>query len=164
MSTRKFSLSTESERHLSTCCIGLQCVAREAAKWINIKIIEGHRKEAAQNTAFRKGLSQLKFPKSKHNKKPSLAVHAVPFPLMWPPTIGRVLKEIESLQDIQCKKKYLWKAIKLYGRFYRMIGFIHAVAHYMKVPIRSGDDWDHDGEILDNHFNDLSHIEMIEDE
>jgi len=40
-------------------------------------VICGHRNEADQIKAFEEKKSQLKFPQSKHNKKPSLAVDVV---------------------------------------------------------------------------------------
>lgn len=49
----------------------------------DITIWTGHRGEAAQNEAYRSGLSQKTWPYSKHNKKPSDAVDFTPYPLVW---------------------------------------------------------------------------------
>ncbi len=53
-----------------------------------IHVICGHRSEADQNKAYDENKSKLKFPESKHNKKPSLAVDAVPDPDRSPKTIS----------------------------------------------------------------------------
>jgi hypothetical protein len=48
---------------------------------IDFKILCGHREEKEQNEAFNKGNSKLKWPQSKHNSLPSLAVDIAPFPV-----------------------------------------------------------------------------------
>lgn len=45
-------------------------------------------------------------------------------------------------------------------RFYYMSGMIRGIAHMMDIPIRVGGDWDSDGEIKDQQFNDLNHMEL----
>lgn len=47
---------------------------------IDFSIVCGNRTREEQNEAVRKGNSQLKFPLSKHNKMPSLAVDVIPYP------------------------------------------------------------------------------------
>lgn len=46
-------------------------------------VICGHRGKEDQNKAFEAGTSKLKFPRSLHNKSPSLAVDLSPIPLDW---------------------------------------------------------------------------------
>ena len=55
-----------------------------------VHVICGHRNEADQNKAFTENKSKLKWPESKHNKKPSLAVDVVPDPDRDPTTISWV--------------------------------------------------------------------------
>ena len=50
---------------------------------IDFSITCGWRGEKEQNKAFEQGKSKLKFPQSKHNKMPAMAVDAVPYPKMW---------------------------------------------------------------------------------
>ena len=45
-------------------------------------------------------------------------------------------------------------------RFHYMGGMIRGIAHQLNVPVRWGGDWDGDGEIKDNSFDDLVHIEI----
>lgn len=63
----------------------LQKIFKEAIKDtpIDFTITCGWRGEKEQNRAFEQGNSKLKFPQSKHNKMPAMAVDAVPFPKMW---------------------------------------------------------------------------------
>ena len=47
-------------------------------------------------------------------------------------------------------------------RFHYMGGMLRGIAHEMGVKIRWGGDWDSDGEIADNSFDDLVHVELID--
>ena len=45
-------------------------------------------------------------------------------------------------------------------RFHYMGGMIRGIAKNMGVDVRWGGDWDSDGEIYDNNFDDLVHVEL----
>ena len=45
-------------------------------------------------------------------------------------------------------------------RFHYMGGMIRGIAKQLNVPIRWGGDWYSDGEVKDNGFDDLVHIEI----
>lgn len=75
--------SKRSLNNLSQCHTDLQLIAHEAIKEFDFVVICGHRGEKAQNEAYRTGHSKLKFPHSKHNKTPSLAFDACPYPINW---------------------------------------------------------------------------------
>ena len=45
-------------------------------------------------------------------------------------------------------------------RFHYMGGLSRGIGHMLGVKIRWGGDWDSDGEIKDNNFDDLVHIEI----
>lgn len=49
----------------------------------DLKVICAFRGEAEQNKAYEEGKSKLKWPKSLHNSRPSLAIDVVPLPLDW---------------------------------------------------------------------------------
>jgi len=76
-----YKYSEASLAHLNTCRSELQTILNEIIKIMDIKITCGYRDEEGQNEELRKGTSQLKFPYSKHNKKPSNAVDIEPWPL-----------------------------------------------------------------------------------
>ena len=44
--------------------------------------------------------------------------------------------------------------------FHYMGGMIRGIAKQLNVPVRWGGDWDSDGDIKDNGFDDLVHIEI----
>ena len=45
-------------------------------------------------------------------------------------------------------------------RFHYMGGMIRGIAKQLNVPFRWGGDWDGDGEVKDNGFDDLVHVEI----
>ena len=78
------------------------------------------------------GKSQLEYPKSRHNLVPSMAVDVCPYPIDW--------------NDRE--------------RFSYFAGYVRGVAAGMGIDIRWGGDWDSDGEVKDNSFDDLPHFEL----
>lgn len=76
-------LSELSEKRLADCHDDLKKIVHELVKEMPIGVICGFRGEAEQNAAFKRGTSKLKFPHSKHNKIPSLAVDIAPLPIDW---------------------------------------------------------------------------------
>lgn len=77
------TLSKLSRERLSQCHPDLQRVVELAAGRYPMAVIQGHRGEKEQNEAFSRGNSKLKWPNSKHNSLPSMAVDLVPMPLDW---------------------------------------------------------------------------------
>lgn len=73
----------KSLERLRTCHDDLQLLCHAILEDMDITVLCGHRTEADQNEAFARGNSKLKFPKSKHNVFPSLAVDIAPFPVVW---------------------------------------------------------------------------------
>ena len=45
--------------------------------------------------------------------------------------------------------------------YYTVIGVILSTAKRLGYEVRSGSDWDRDGDFSDNNWNDLGHIELI---
>jgi len=127
---RKFSqLSIE---RLNTCHPDLIRLFNEVIKVVDCTIVCGHRGEKEQNEAFRTGKSKLKFPNSKHNSSPSMAVDVVPWPVDWTD----------------------------YKRFYHFAGIVYGVAHSLGIRIRWGGDWDGDFNLKEEKFLDLPHYEL----
>jgi len=111
----------------------LKRVILRAAQGRDIIVIEGHRGEKKQNEYFYQGKSKVKWPDGKHNTIPSEAVDIAPYPLDW--------NDIDSFIDLAVDVR---KAAVLEG-----------------VPIRWGGDWDGDGDLKDQKFNDLVHYEIL---
>jgi peptidoglycan L-alanyl-D-glutamate endopeptidase CwlK len=72
-----------SKARLAVAHADLQILFNEVIKYFDCKIICGFRNELDQNKAFEDGYSKLKYPNSKHNQVPSLAVDVVPYPIDW---------------------------------------------------------------------------------
>ena len=75
--------SQRSQDNLAEAHKDLQTLFNYVIKFIDCSVICGHRGAEAQNKAYASGHSKLRFPNSKHNKIPSMAVDVIPFPLDW---------------------------------------------------------------------------------
>ena len=106
-------------------------VLNEAIKLMDLTILEGLRSVERQKELVASGASKTM--KSKHLK--GMAVDVTPYPI-----------DFDSAKGI--------------NRHYYMAGMLRGIAHMMKIPVRSGADWDSDGEIKDQKFNDLVHLEL----
>ena len=122
-----------SQARLATCHPDLQLLMNALIKHVDVSILCGHRTEAEQNKAYREGASTKKFPKSKHNQLPSLAVDLAPWPIDW----------------------------KDRGRFYMVVGYVRRLADELGIKIRCGGDWDGDLNTDDQRLQDLPHIELV---
>lgn len=133
------SYSVRSRERLNTCHKDLRMIFNAVIPHFDNSILCGHRGEAEQNEAYRSGKSQLKFPESKHNKSPSMAVDVVPYPIDW--------------QDRE--------------RFHYFAGYVMGVADMLHGEglishrLRWGGDWDRDTQVKDNSFDDLPHFELV---
>ena len=133
-----YRYSSRSFEILDKACPELQLIFTSALNLnlMDITILESYRDEAKQNRLFDIGHSKVKFPDSKHNVYPSMAIDAVPY--------------IDGTISFDCKHcTYL-------------AGIITSIARICEVNIRWGGNWDMDGEpITDQHFQDLVHYEVI---
>lgn len=128
--------SSLSAARLRGCDVRLQRIFEDVIVYFDCIILEGHRDEDGQNAAFESGNSQIKWPEGKHNKQPSLAVDAAPYPVDW--------------QDRE--------RITLFAGF--VIGVAQTKYH---VKLRWGGDWDQDTQVKDNTFDDLVHFEVVDE-
>lgn len=78
-----FKFGKKSLERLSECHEDLQRIANELIKEMDVTVLCGYRGKEEQEQAFINGNSKLRFPHSKHNRKPSLAVDIVPYPIDW---------------------------------------------------------------------------------
>jgi len=131
--------SVRSRENLKTCHKDLRAIFNAVILHYDCTIIQGHRGEAEQNEAYREGKSQLKFPQSKHNKSPSMAVDVAPYPIDW--------------SDLD--------------RFRHFAGYAQGVSDMLHSQgmishrLRWGGDWNMDKQFRDNSFNDLPHFELV---
>ena len=133
------SFSLASKQHLNSCHKDLQMLFNTVISSFDCSIICGRRGELEQNQAFADGKSKLKFPNSKHNKTPSMAIDVAPYPVDW--------------HDVD--------RLNFFGGY--VLG-IAALLHYegfMSHRLRWGGDWDRNMILKDNKFNDLVHFELM---
>lgn len=130
--------SNISKRQLATCDKRLQRLLNEAIKYVDFRVVEGHRNKAGQDKAFAQGASKVRWPYGNHNKKPSRAADLAPWPIDWSNDVRAV------------------------ARFAFMMGVIYKISVDMGIKIRLGMDWDGDGDTRDQTFMDWGHIELDE--
>ena len=122
---------SRSLRNRDTIIPKLQEVLDLAILKMDFSVICGFRPEADQNKAYDEGKSTLRFPQSNHNVLPSKAVDLAPWPSLW--------------SDI--------------GKFYRLAAHMFRAANTIGVKLRWGGDWNRNGDLTDQKFNDLPHFE-----
>jgi len=112
----------------------IQKVFQEVLLHFDHTIITGHRTQLKQENMFKKGWSKVRWPKSKHNSKPSRAIDVAPYPIAW--------------DDRE--------------RFNLFAGQVLGIAAVMGITLRWGGDWDRDTQVKDNTFDDLVHFELVD--
>lgn len=75
--------SKRSKSNLITCHPDIIKVCRELIKFYDFSVICGERDKEEQNRAYLERKTNVQYPNSKHNSKPSLAVDLVPYPVDW---------------------------------------------------------------------------------
>ena len=133
------SFGTASKKRRETIDTGLKEIIDSAIKVFDFTIVCGHRNKTQQEKAFNDGHSQLHWPDSKHNSKPSKAVDLAPY--------DPVNRRID------------WNNR---DRFILLAGVIMGIAHSKGIKIRWGGDWDGDTFMHNQRFHDLPHFELVE--
>lgn len=110
---KMYKFSQLSLERLSTCHPDLQRIFNEVIKEMDCTIVCGYRAEKEQNMAYESGYSQLRFPYSKHNTNPSLAIDVIPYPSLYSDS----------------------KAI------YHFAGYVKGIANKLHIPIKWGGEW-----------------------
>lgn len=136
------TFSEVSKQRLAGCHRDLRTLFAHVIQDYDCTIVCGHRDQAEQDKAFAEGKSTKKYPNSKHNHNPSLAVDAAPFEpgngIDWSP------------RQMAFFAGYVkGKADQLYK--------IGTISH----KIRFGIDWDSDNDIDDETFIDAPHFEIV---
>lgn len=127
------SYSNASKGRLLQASDNLQDVFNSVIKIFDCTILQGHRSEEMQNEYEALGRSQVRWPNSKHNSFPSMAVDACPYPY-----------------DPEDRER-----ITLFA------GVVLGIASSRNIKLRWGGDWNQDTEVKDNSFDDLFHFEEV---
>lgn len=126
-----------STSRLATCAPPLIAICEKAIIFVNFSVLCGHRNEEEQDEAFRMGNSTKRWPESKHNKLPSLAVDVGPYvpgiKIDWSDTAA----------------------------FARLAGYLERIADEMGVRIRWGGDWNDNFRTKDERLIDMPHLELV---
>ena len=134
MSSRTWS--TSSQKVLSQLDINLQRLMTTVRDEVaDISLITGYRGREEQNQKFAEGKSKVRFPDGKHNQSPSKAVDFQPYPLPK-------------------RKEKLWASLAY------IAGRAIEIGKQRGMSIRWGGDWDRDGDLTDQTFDDLYHLEV----
>ena len=139
-----YSYSATSRERLESCHPDLQVIWDEVIQWIDCAVFCGHRGEAKQRLAYLENKSKVRWPDSKHNSKPSMAIDSGPY-----------FVEIHNTD---------WDDSLAFARFAGRIDQIAdqllkagAISH----SIRWGGDWSMNGRSTDQTFFDLPHFELV---
>ncbi len=106
--------SQRSRDRLATCDPDLILLFNEAladpACPSDMSIVCGHRGEAEQNAAYARGASSLKWPRSRHNSVPSMAVDVAPY------VAGSISWDWDYYRPLAAHIKRVWSRLKSEGR------------------------------------------------
>lgn len=101
----------------------------------DISLTTGFRNQADQDRAFAAGNSKVEWPNGKHNRSPSVAVDFQPYP-------------------------YPKSELKLRAALGYIAGRMMEIGKQEGVTLRWGGDWDGNGDVTDQTFDDLFHMEI----
>jgi peptidoglycan L-alanyl-D-glutamate endopeptidase CwlK len=103
--------SKRSTKELDTVHIVLQRLLKRVIERTDFTVLCGHRGQAAQDAAYAEGKSKLKFPFSRHNVSPSMAVDVAPWPIDFKDMqrfreLAEIMKEEWSLMAESERMRY----------------------------------------------------------
>ena len=136
---RQFSQISKSK--LVSCHKDLQTLFNHVILERDCTVVCGYRNEEDQNAAFNSGHSQKRYPESKHNTIPSLAVDVVPYEVS-----GIDWGKLQSAE-------FAGYVMGIADQLLR----IGSISH----RIRRGVDWDGDYDVDDTKFWDAAHFEIM---
>ncbi len=131
-----YSFGKRSTTNLLTADPRLIEVAQTVILYRDHSILQGYRDEATQNYFYECGTSKVKYPNSKHNALPSLAIDVQPYPRE---------QHTQFINDLS----YL-------------AGLYVATAAAKGITLRWGGDWNSDGQTTDETFRDMFHFEIVQ--
>ena len=126
---------TNSKERLNTCTVEVQWLMSMVLQGVaDVSVLEGHRNEERQNSLY-PVFTKVQWPNGKHNKFPSEAVDFQPYPR--PDTEKKLISALSYIA-----------------------GAAVEIGEKRGLIVRWGGDWDCDGDLTDQNFDDLFHIEV----
>ena len=142
--------SKQSEERLSTCHPDIQNVFHRVIETFDHSILCGERGKEEQNKAVADKRSTTPWPGSRHNRKPSYAVDAMPFPYSW--------RDLEGKNGSFVQQKALLRCGMFIGYVIRTAEEMFAAGE-ITAPLASGVDWDGDWNVAEHSFIDVPHFQ-----
>jgi peptidoglycan L-alanyl-D-glutamate endopeptidase CwlK len=138
-----YNYSATSQERLDSCHVDIQVIWAELKNWVNASVFCGHRGKEAQNKAYMENKSKLKFPDSKHNLSPSMAVDSGPFFI-----------EIHNTDwnDKLAFARFAGRVDQITDQLLKEGKITHSIIW--------GGDWDGDNRSTDQRFMDLPHFQL----
>ena len=133
----------KSQDKLETCHPNLITLMWSVVKQFDITIVWGYRDKGTQDAMYaaKPRVTNKKFPDSRHNVLPCMAVDIAP----WPEVYGR------NDEEKKCA------AIN----FAFMAGHVMAHAAALGLTVRWGGDWNRNLSVTDEDFKDMGHFELL---
>lgn len=138
----KYFYSNTSLEKLAQAHPDIQIVCNELINVMDVSVLCTYRSEQEQNDCYSRGASKLRFPYSRHNRKPSLAIDLQPYP--------------RPLED-----KELRLECCLMAGYFLGIAYLLRSQGIIKSHFRWGGDWNQNNKISDESFSDMFHFEII---
>jgi len=143
-----------SREQLDTCSPQIKALMKRVVENFDISILEGHRDQERQDKLYDEGKSKLKYPEGNHNNMPSNAVDIQPYP--FNPKSPKAKIELAIMAGYV---RAVFDAVKTkdYDRTDYDVDWIELE----RYKLRWGGDWDSDGDLDDQTFDDYYHFEII---
>lgn len=134
---------------LATCHPDIQRIMNEAIKYMDFTIIYGRRGKEDQEDAFSSGHSKKHWPDSTHNVT------------KLDPLTNERVEDPDGLSDGIDFAPWTNGGVNWHDHkpFLVLAGVIMGIAQMMGIEIIWGGDWDMDGDLSDQRFNDLGHVQ-----
>ena len=131
--------------NLKTCDFLLQNLFNEVIQRIDCSVICGHRGKEEQNEAFDKKASKVRYPDSKHNSFPSMAVDVYPYPYDWEAGRWSIEKLVDEMRvysiDHEAGASMLARVLKNMQDFYFFGGMVKGIAWELGIKVTWGGEW-----------------------
>lgn len=159
------SFGLRSTERLHDLCPQLRECAYDVIQILDHSIIETARSKALQDRYVAIGASKVEWPKSKHNvtsKRPkALALDVWPYVKPYGALSGNPIQIDKIARDTGRSKGEVKEFV--YKAFARLAGAYELAGWQRGYTVRWGGDWDGDGNLIDQSFHDLPHIELVEE-
>lgn len=128
----------------------------------DLAVREGYRGELAQNTKQLNGRSRARWGQSAHNYRPVLACHLLPWPVDdYYELVVRGQEIVQhSAQRAMTLRPVDSRSLRAWAEIHRFGAEVVTIGRELGIAVAHGGDWDGDGNLRDQTFDDLFHFEL----